>query len=133
MKSAEKQVFEGVSEGGQGRGWCRRVGGSMRHTQLRIGVQGGRVEHRGETEVKVVQSGEQGGRQKKTVENKKDFWSLVPSLKSIAQPNQEDALSGSTFGPHVPQEMVYMGTRGRLVYYIGTLFPQEFAQTTFFR
>ncbi len=33
----------------------------MGHTQLRIGVQGGRVEHRGETEVKVVQKEERGG------------------------------------------------------------------------
>jgi hypothetical protein len=35
----------------------------MGHTQLKIGVQGGHVEHRGETEVKFVQSGRQGGRQ----------------------------------------------------------------------
>ena len=41
----------------------------MGHTQLKTGVQGGHVEHRGETEVKVVQkedSGGQEGRQKKT-------------------------------------------------------------------
>jgi hypothetical protein len=36
----------------------------MGHTQLKTGVQGGHVEHRGETEVKVVQSGGQEGRQK---------------------------------------------------------------------
>jgi hypothetical protein len=34
--------------------WCRRVGGDMGHTQLKTGVQGGHVEHRGETEVKVM-------------------------------------------------------------------------------
>jgi hypothetical protein len=41
----------------------------MGHTQLKTGVQGGHVEHRGETEVKVVQKEEsvgQEGRQKKT-------------------------------------------------------------------
>ena len=56
----------------------------MGHTQLKTGVQGGHVEHRGETEVKVVQSGGQEGRQK-------DFGSLDPSRKSTAQPNQEDS------------------------------------------
>jgi hypothetical protein len=66
VKSAEEQVFEGVSEGGQGRGWCRRVGGGMRHTQLRIGVQGGRVEHRGETEVKVIRPEGRKGWEEKT-------------------------------------------------------------------
>jgi hypothetical protein len=35
--------------------------GDMRHTQLKIGVQGGHVEHRGETEVKVVRKEESGG------------------------------------------------------------------------
>ena len=39
----------------------------MGHTQLKTGVQGGHVEHRGETEVKVVQKEESGeGRQKNT-------------------------------------------------------------------
>jgi len=42
----------------------------MGHTQLKTGVQGGHVEHRGETEVKVVQKEESGGRQK----NKKSRW-----------------------------------------------------------
>jgi hypothetical protein len=37
------------------------VGGDMGHTQLRIGVSGGRVEHRGEREVKVFQKEERGG------------------------------------------------------------------------
>jgi hypothetical protein len=55
----------------------------MRHTQLKTGVQGGHVKHRGETEVKVVP----GGKRKK----KKDFWSLDLSRKSTAQPNQEDS------------------------------------------
>ena len=36
----------------------------MGHTQLKTGVQGGHVEHREETEVKVVQKEESGGRQK---------------------------------------------------------------------
>ncbi len=39
----------------------------MVHTQLKTGMQGGHVEHRGEIEVKVVQkekSGGQEGRQK---------------------------------------------------------------------
>jgi hypothetical protein len=73
----------------------------MGHTQLKTGVQGGHVEHRGETEVKVVQSGGQEGRQKnkksrwknKKIKKseKKDFWSLDPSRKSTAQPNQEDS------------------------------------------
>ena len=74
--------------------WCRRVGGDMGHTQLKTGVQGGHVEHRGETEVKVVQSGGQEGRQKNKKsrwKKKKDFWSLDPSRKSTAQPNQEDS------------------------------------------
>ncbi len=96
MKSAE-QVFKGVPAKGQGRGWCRRVGGDMGHTQLRIGVQGGHVDHRGETE-----------------EKKKIFGRSHPHENR-------------------PQERVYMAIRGRLVYYIGTLFPQECAQTTFFR
>jgi hypothetical protein len=43
----------------------------MGHTQLRIGVPGGRVEHRGEREVRVIQKEERGGRQKKTQKNKK--------------------------------------------------------------
>ena len=88
--------FLGVTTGGQGRGWCRRVGGGMGHTQLKTGVQGGHVEHRGETEVKVVQKEESGeGRHKtqkaggKKKKKKKDFWSLDPSRKSTAQPNQE--------------------------------------------
>ena len=59
--SAAGLVFQGVPTGGQGRGWCRRVGGDMEHTQLKTGVQGGHVEHRGETEVKVVQKEESGG------------------------------------------------------------------------
>ena len=42
----------------------------MGHTQLKTGVQGGHVEHREETEVKVVQKEESGGRQK----NKKSRW-----------------------------------------------------------
>ena len=53
MRTAEL-VFEGVPTGGQGPRWCRRVGGGMGHTQLKTGVQGGHVEHREETEVKVV-------------------------------------------------------------------------------
>ncbi len=70
----------------------------MGHTQLKTGVQGGHVEHRGETEVKVVQkeeSGGQEGRQKNKKaggkKKKKDFWSLDLSRKSTAQPNQEDS------------------------------------------
>jgi hypothetical protein len=46
----------------------------MGHTQLKTGVHGGHVEHRGETEVKVVQKEESGDRQKKQkkpVEKKK--------------------------------------------------------------
>ncbi len=48
----------------------------MGHTQLKTGVQGGHVEHKSETEVKVVQSGGQEERQKqqkKPVEKKKGF------------------------------------------------------------
>ena len=73
----------------------------MGHTQLKTGVQGGHVEHRGETEVKVVQKeecGGQEGRQKKTKKaggkrkkEKKDFWSLDLRRKSTAQPYQEDS------------------------------------------
>ena len=71
----------------------------MGHTQLKTGVQGGLVEHRGETEVKVVQkeeSGGQEGRQKNKKsrwkkEKKKDFWSHDLRRKSTAQPNQEDS------------------------------------------
>jgi hypothetical protein len=67
----------------------------MGHTQLKTGVQGGHVEHRGETEVKVVQKEESGGRQKnkksRWKKKKKDFWSLDLSRKSTAQPNQEDS------------------------------------------
>ncbi len=55
------------------------------YTQLKNGVQGGHVAHRGETEVKVVQKEESGDwtrrktkKQQKTVEEKKHFWSLVP-------------------------------------------------------
>ena len=71
----------------------------MGHTQLKTGAQGEHVEHRGETEVKVVQKEESGGQEgrKKNTKNgqkkkkkKKDFWSLDPSRKSTAQPNQED-------------------------------------------
>ena len=66
----------------------------MGHTQLKTGVQGGHVEHRGETEVKVVQKeecgGQEGSRWKKK-KKKKDFWSLDPSRKSTAQRNQEDS------------------------------------------
>ena len=50
------------------RAWTRVVQegrGGMGHTQLKTGVQGGHVEHREETEVKVVQKEESGGRQKK--------------------------------------------------------------------
>jgi hypothetical protein len=54
----------------------------MGHTQLKTGVQGGHVEHRGEIEVKQKKA---GGKEKK------DFWSLDPSRKSTAQPNQEDS------------------------------------------
>ena len=78
MSTAEL-VFRGVPTGGQGPGWCRRVGGDMGHTQLKTGVQGGHVEHRGETEVKVVQkekSGGEEGRQKNQKiqwKKKKDF------------------------------------------------------------
>ncbi len=39
----------------------------MEHTHLRIGVQGGGVEHRGETEVKVVQKEESDGGGKNSV------------------------------------------------------------------
>ena len=69
----------------------------MGHTQLKTGVQGGHVEHREETEVKVVQKEERGGRQKnkksqwKKKKKKKDFWSLDLARKSTAQPNQEDS------------------------------------------
>ncbi len=56
----------------------------MGHIQLKTGVQGGHVEHRGETEVKVVQkekSGGEEGRQKNQKiqwkkKKKKDFWYL---------------------------------------------------------
>ncbi len=92
--SAAGPVFQGVPTGGQGRGWCRRVGGGMGHTQLKTGVQGGHMEHRGETEVKVVQkeeSGGQEGKQKKPVKKQKTIWSLDLSRKSTAQPNQEDS------------------------------------------
>ena len=50
------------------------VGGDMGHTQLRIGVPGGRVEHRGEREVRVIQMEERdggGGRQIKHQKNRK--------------------------------------------------------------
>ncbi len=45
----------------------------MGHTQLRIGVSGGSVEHRGEREVKVIQKEERGGEEeeKKTQKNRK--------------------------------------------------------------
>ena len=90
-------VFWGGPEGGQGRGWCRKVGGDMGHKQLRIGVQGGLVEHRGERRVRVVQKEDTdggGGRQtnhknKKPVGKKNVFWCLRPSRELTAQPNQE--------------------------------------------
>ena len=52
----------------------------MGHTQLKIGMQGGHVEHRGEIEVKVVQK-------------EKKIRPLDPSRKSTVQPNQEDSES----------------------------------------
>jgi hypothetical protein len=63
----------------------------MGHTQLKTGVQGGHVEHRGETEVKVVQSGGQEGRQKKQKKpvgkkEKKRF--LIPRPLKIDRPAQ---------------------------------------------
>ena len=54
----------------------------MGHTQLKTGVQGGHVEHRGETEVKVVQKEESGGRQK----NKKSRW----KKKKVFGPSTSD-------------------------------------------
>ncbi len=83
----------------------------MGHTQLKIGVQGGYVEHRGETEVKVVQSDRQRGRQinKKSrwkKKKKKDFWSLDLSRKSSAQPNQEDSDS-------LPSNHMYLSVTAR--------------------
>jgi hypothetical protein len=111
----------------------------MGYTQLKIGVQGGHMKRRGETEVKVVQN-EESGEDKKTkkargkTKNKKQICVLVPrTLTKIDRPAEPRKLSESTFGPHVPQERVYMDTRGQLVYYIGTLFSQECAQTTFCR
>ena len=59
----------------------------MGHTQLKTGVQGGHVEHREETEVKVVQKEESDGQEGR----QKDVWSLDLSRKSTAQPNQEDS------------------------------------------
>jgi hypothetical protein len=58
-----------------------KIGGDMGHTQLKTGVQGGHVEHRGETEVKVVQkqkSGGEEGTQKKPKNpvKKKNSWYL---------------------------------------------------------
>ena len=53
MSTAEL-VFRGVPTVGQGPGWCRRVGGDMGHTQLKTGVQGGHVEHRGEIKVLYI-------------------------------------------------------------------------------
>jgi hypothetical protein len=78
----------------------------MRHTQLKIGVQGGHVEHRRETEVKVVQSGRQGGRQlnKKSRWNKNKkqcFFGSRPLTKIVRQPNQEDSDS-------LPSNHVYL-------------------------
>jgi hypothetical protein len=60
----------------------------MGHTQLKTGVQGGHVEHREETEVKVVQKEKN---KKSRWKKKKDFWSLDLARKSTAQPNQEDS------------------------------------------
>ncbi len=82
-------IFLGVPTGGQGRGWCRRVGGDMGHTQLKTGVQGGHVEHRGETEVKVVQKEESGGqegkqKQKKPVKKKEKKRFLVPRPQALS-------------------------------------------------
>ncbi len=47
------------------------------------------MEHRRETEVRVVQKEESGGEEGR--QQKKDFWDLEPSRKSTAQPNQEDS------------------------------------------
>ena len=55
----------------------------MGHTQLKTGVQGGHVEHREETEVKVVQKEESGGRQK----NKKSRWKKKKKKKKIFGPS----------------------------------------------
>ena len=74
MRTAEL-VFEGVPTGGQGPRWCRRVGGDMGHTQLQTGVQGGHVEHRRGTEVKVVQKEESGG-EKGRQKNTKSRWKI---------------------------------------------------------
>ncbi len=71
----------------------------MGHTQLKIGVQGGHVEHRGEIEVKVAQSGGQRGIQKnkkcrwKKKEEKKRFLVSRPLTKIEIVPNQEDSES----------------------------------------
>ena len=43
----------------------------MWHTQLRIGVPGGRVEHRGEREVKVIQKEERSGEEEDDKKKKK--------------------------------------------------------------
>ena len=43
----------------------------MGHTQLRIGVSGGSVEHRGEREVKVIQKEERSGEEEDEKNQKK--------------------------------------------------------------
>ena len=60
-----EQVFRGVAEGGWGHGWCKRVEGDMGHTRLKIGGQGGPVEHTGEKEVRVIPKGKEGKKTKK--------------------------------------------------------------------
>ena len=60
-----EQVFRGFDEKGQGHGRCRRVEGDMGHTQLKIGGQGGPVDHTGEKEVSVGPKEKEGKKTKK--------------------------------------------------------------------
>ncbi len=46
------------------------MGGDIGHTQLRIGVSGGSVEHRGEREVRVIQEEERAGDEEKQTQKK---------------------------------------------------------------
>ncbi len=72
-----EQVFRGVAEGGQGHGWCKRVEGDMGHTRLKIGGQGGPVEHTGEKEVRVIPKGKEGKKTKKPKKNSRNVCEKV--------------------------------------------------------
>jgi hypothetical protein len=57
----------------------------MGHTQLKIGMQGGHVEHRGETEVKVVQKEESEGRARSSLDRAEYLLVIISITKIILQ------------------------------------------------